>query len=36
MSVAEAIELMIGFGSFTVSLIGLVVVIVKAVNKDKE
>ncbi|MBC1566003.1 putative holin-like toxin [Listeria booriae] len=36
MSVAEAIALMIGFGSFTVSLVGLVVVIVKAVNKDKE
>ncbi|PNP92128.1 hypothetical protein BMT55_09160 [Listeria newyorkensis] len=36
MSVAEAIALMIGFGSFLVSLIGLVVKIAKAVQKDKE
>ncbi|WP_260447336.1 putative holin-like toxin [Listeria newyorkensis] len=36
MSVAEAIALMIGFGSFLISLIGLVVKIAKAVQKDKE
>ncbi|MBC1475759.1 putative holin-like toxin [Listeria grandensis] len=36
MSVAEAIALMISFGSFIVSLISLVVIIAKAVTKDKE
>lgn len=36
MSVAEALALMIGFGSFLVSLIGLVVKIAKAVQQDKE
>ncbi|MBC6310377.1 putative holin-like toxin [Listeria sp. FSL L7-1582] len=36
MSFAEALALMIGFGSFLVSLIGLVVKIAKAVQQDKE
>ncbi|MBC1500508.1 putative holin-like toxin [Listeria weihenstephanensis] len=36
MSVAEAMALMLGFGSFIVSFIGLIVVIVKAMQKDKE
>ncbi|MBF0787101.1 putative holin-like toxin [Streptococcus sp. 19428wC2_LYSM12] len=33
MSVYEAIQLMLGFGSFILSLIGLVVIIVKMNNK---
>ncbi|MBF0787100.1 putative holin-like toxin [Streptococcus sp. 19428wC2_LYSM12] len=33
MSIYEAIQLMLGFGSFILSLIGLVVIIVKMNNK---
>ncbi|MBC1499094.1 putative holin-like toxin [Listeria weihenstephanensis] len=36
MSVAEALTLMLGFGTFTVSLLGFVVVLIKSVKKDKK
>ncbi|WP_281384422.1 putative holin-like toxin [Listeria portnoyi] len=36
MSVAETLTLMLGLGTFTVSLLGFVVMLIKSVKKDKK
>ncbi|WP_077913906.1 putative holin-like toxin [Listeria cornellensis] len=36
MSVAEAMVIALGFGTFTVTLLSLVVALIQSVKKDKE